>query len=96
MAGPDLSTVVRLFSPRHPPGRARDQNRSRGRRGGGGSRAASGLRFDVFHHLGRMEWDTLLFFYGVVIAVGGLNFIGYLQNLSGYLYSELGATPPTS
>lgn len=43
-----------------------------------------------------MEWDTLLFFYGVVIAAGGLNFIGYLQHLSGYLYSELGATPPTS
>ncbi|WFP51199.1 sodium:proton antiporter NhaD [Methylomonas sp. EFPC3] len=53
----------------------------------------NGLRFDVFHHLARMEWDTLLFFYGVVLCVGGLNFIGYLQHLSEFLYGELGATP---
>lgn len=51
------------------------------------------LRFDIFHHLARMEWDTLLFFYGVVLCVGGINFIGYLHHLSGFLYGELGATP---
>ena len=51
------------------------------------------LRFDVFHHLARMEWDTLLFFYGVVLCVGGMNFLGYLHHLSGFLYGELGATP---
>jgi len=53
----------------------------------------STFRFDVFHHLARMEWDTLLFFYGVVLCVGGMNFIGYLYQLSNYLYGELGATP---
>jgi Na+/H+ antiporter NhaD/arsenite permease-like protein len=51
------------------------------------------FRFDVFHHLARMEWDTLLFFYGVVLCVGGINFIGYLQELSDFLYGVLGATP---
>lgn len=50
------------------------------------------LRFDVFHHLARMEWDTLLFFYGVVLCVGGMNFLGYLGHLSEFLYGELGAT----
>ncbi|MDD4915863.1 MAG: sodium:proton antiporter NhaD [Methylococcales bacterium] len=50
------------------------------------------LRFDVFHHLERLEWDTLLFFYGVVLCVGGMNFIGFLHRLSGFLYGELGAT----
>ncbi|PKD40993.1 sodium:proton antiporter [Methylomonas sp. Kb3] len=51
------------------------------------------MRFDVFHHLARMEWDTLLFFYGVVLCVGGMNFLGYLRHLSEFLYGELGATP---
>ncbi|MCP4431715.1 MAG: sodium:proton antiporter, partial [Gammaproteobacteria bacterium] len=34
--------------------------------------------FDVFRSVARAEWDTLLFFYGVVMCVGGLGFIGYL------------------
>lgn len=51
------------------------------------------MRFDVFHHLARMEWDTLLFFYGVVLCVGGMKFLGYLRHLSEFLYGELGATP---
>ena len=31
--------------------------------------------FDVFSRVSRAEWDTLLFFYGIVICVGGLGFI---------------------
>ena len=49
-------------------------------------------RFDVFHQLASMEWDTLLFFYGIVLCVGGINFIGYLTLASGYLYDDLGPT----
>ncbi len=49
-------------------------------------------RFDVFHQLASMEWDTLLFFYGIVLCVGGLNFIGYLALASQYLYGDLGPT----
>jgi len=48
--------------------------------------------FDIFSRLARAEWDTLLFFYGVVLCVGGLGFIGYLSAVSEYLYTGLGAT----
>lgn len=43
--------------------------------------------FDVFSRVARAEWDTLLFFYGVVVCVGGLAFIGYLALVSETLYS---------
>ena len=35
--------------------------------------------FDVFARIAHAEWDTLFFFYGVILAVGGLGFIGYLS-----------------
>ncbi len=40
----------------------------------------------------RAEWDTLLFFYGVILCVGGLGALGYLAALSNLIYVELGAT----
>lgn len=43
--------------------------------------------FDIFNRVARAEWDTLLFFYGVVVAVGGLGFLGYLSLLSEALYA---------
>ncbi|WP_447956958.1 sodium:proton antiporter NhaD [Vreelandella sp. EE7] len=43
--------------------------------------------FDVFNRVARAEWDTLLFFYGVVMCVGGLGFMGYLGLLSEALYT---------
>jgi len=43
--------------------------------------------FDVFTRIARSEWDTLLFFYGVVMCVGGLGFMGYLSLLSETLYT---------
>lgn len=49
-------------------------------------------RFDIFDNIARAEWDTLFFFYGVIMAVGGLGFIGYLGMASGYIYGELGPT----
>ena len=48
--------------------------------------------FDVFKKIANAEWDTLFFFYGVILAVGGLGFIGYLSLSSSYIYGELGAT----
>ncbi|MCK2184063.1 sodium:proton antiporter NhaD [Halomonas getboli] len=48
--------------------------------------------FDVFSRVARAEWDTLLFFYGVVMCVGGLGFMGYLSLLSDALYTEWHAT----
>ena len=48
--------------------------------------------FDVFQKVANLEWDTLLFFYGVMVAVGGLSFIGYLDVTSKYLYSDMNPT----
>jgi len=48
--------------------------------------------FDIFDKIAKAEWDTLFFFYGVIMAVGGLGFIGYLGITSEYIYGELGAT----
>jgi len=48
--------------------------------------------FDVYDRLARAEWDTLLFFYGVVLCVGGLGFIGYLEMVSTNLYLHMGPT----
>jgi len=44
--------------------------------------------FDVFHNVAHLEWDTLLYFYGVMVSVGGLSFIGYLTLASNFLYSS--------
>jgi len=46
--------------------------------------------FDVFISAKRVEWDTLLFFYGVVLCVGGLAAFGYLAVLSQHSYMALG------
>ena len=48
--------------------------------------------YDIFQNVARAEWDTLLFFYGVVLCVGGLGFIGYLDLVSHVMYVEWGAT----
>ncbi|TSA39025.1 MAG: sodium:proton antiporter [Methylococcaceae bacterium] len=48
--------------------------------------------FDVFNKVANLEWDTLLFFYGVMVAVGGLSFIGYLSVASTHLYGEMDPT----
>lgn len=52
----------------------------------------NGQKFDVFQHVKDSEWDTLLFFFGVVFAVGGLGYIGYLQLASAAMYDGLGPT----
>ena len=48
--------------------------------------------FDIFARVARAEWDTLFFFYGVVLCVGGLGFIGYLALISEGMYTAWGAT----
>ena len=49
--------------------------------------------FDLFSRLARAEWDTLMFFYGVILSVGGLGFLGYLALVSEAMYVGWGATP---
>ncbi|BAS67648.1 sodium:proton antiporter NhaD [Bathymodiolus septemdierum thioautotrophic gill symbiont] len=48
--------------------------------------------FDIFRKIARAEWDTLLFFFGVILSVGGLGFMGYLAFTSELMYATLGAT----
>jgi NhaD family Na+/H+ antiporter len=48
--------------------------------------------FDIFISMKRAEWDTLMFFYGVVLCVGGLGTLGYLALVSEAMYVGLGAT----
>lgn len=49
-------------------------------------------RFDIFQVVERSSWDTLMFFYGVVLSVGGLATLGYLGLLSDLVYDHLGTT----
>lgn len=51
-------------------------------------RIGSVVPFDVFRSISHAEWDTLLFFYGVVMCVGGLSLLGYLGLVSEILYTE--------
>jgi Na+/H+ antiporter NhaD/arsenite permease-like protein len=46
--------------------------------------------FDIFISMKRVQWDTLLFFYGVVVSVGGLGALGYLERLAEVTYTDLG------
>jgi len=49
-------------------------------------------RFDVFSTMKQVEWDTLLFFYGVMLCVGALGALGYLALVSSASYTTLGPT----
>lgn len=46
--------------------------------------------FDVFALMDDTEWDTLLFFFGVIFCISGLGYLGYLDLLSDELYGTLG------
>ena len=48
--------------------------------------------FDLMQRVAQAEWDTLLFFYGVILCVGGLSQFGYLALISHGMYQGLGAT----
>jgi NhaD family Na+/H+ antiporter len=50
-------------------------------------------KFDIFNKIAQAEWDTLFFFYGVIMAVGGLGFMGYLAMASTVMYTDLGVIP---
>lgn len=48
--------------------------------------------FNIFNKVARAEWDTLLFFFGVIFCVGGLGTIGYLGYVSHFMYEGWGPT----
>lgn len=50
------------------------------------------IPYDIFSKIARAEWDTLFFFYGVILCVGGLGFLGYLTLVSQTIYEGWGAS----
>lgn len=44
--------------------------------------------FDIFQKISQIEWDTLLFFYGILLSVGGLATLGYLGLVNDALYNS--------
>jgi len=57
-----------------------------------GSDFSNPIPYDIYSKIARAEWDTLFFFYGVIICVGGLGFLGYLTVASQTIYGGWGAT----
>ena len=55
-----------------------------------GEQTEKDCAFDIFHQLQRAEWDTLMFFYGVILCVGGLSAFGYLNIASHLMYEQMG------
>ncbi|WP_374655377.1 sodium:proton antiporter NhaD [Dongia sp.] len=52
----------------------------------------SDMLLDSFKEIQRIEFDTLLFFFGIIFAVGGLGAMGYLALSSQLLYTDMGPT----
>ncbi|MCH8208954.1 MAG: sodium:proton antiporter NhaD [Nitrospinae bacterium] len=55
-------------------------------------RRNSDRQFDIFKKIEGVEFDTLLFFFGVLTAVGALQYLGYLALVSEGLYEKIGPT----
>jgi Na+/H+ antiporter NhaD/arsenite permease-like protein len=53
--------------------------------------SASTTQLNAFSWIAKIENDTLLFFFGILAAVGGLHFLGFLEYFTA-LYSQFGAT----
>jgi Na+/H+ antiporter NhaD/arsenite permease-like protein len=47
-------------------------------------------KIDILEQVANAEWDTLLFFFGVIFSVGGLTFLGYLELISNTMYDGIG------
>jgi len=55
------------------------------------NRSASDTQINAFSWIAKIENDTLLFFFGILAAVGGLHFLGFLEYFTA-LYTQFGAT----
>ena len=45
--------------------------------------------FDVFKNVGHVDWDTLLFFYGAMMMIGAIGFVGYLEEIAHFLFGQM-------
>lgn len=48
--------------------------------------------YSIFRIIANAEWDTLLFFYGVLACVGGLAAMGFLELMGHQIYDRFGFT----
>lgn len=48
--------------------------------------------FDVFKNVGNVDWDTLLFFYGAMMIIGAIGFVGYLDAIAQFLFGQISPT----
>ena len=48
--------------------------------------------FDIYKNIGNVDWDTLLFFYGAMMLIGALGFIGYLDAIAHFLFGQISTT----
>lgn len=55
------------------------------------NRGSSETHLNAFSWIAKIENDTLLFFFGILAAVGGLHFLGFLEYFTA-LYEQFGAT----
>ncbi len=51
-------------------------------------------KINISTQIKNIEWETLLFFYGIILCIGGLSTIGCLSDISNYIYKELGNNLP--
>jgi len=49
------------------------------------------VHLDINKKIECIEWDTLLFFYGIILCLGGLATIGYLEVISFTIYYDFGS-----
>lgn len=54
--------------------------------------ADSQKSFDIFTSIADVDWDTLLFFYGAMMIIGAVGFVGYLDAIALYLFGEINVT----
>ncbi len=47
---------------------------------------------DVFQAIADIDWDTLLFFYGAMMIIGAIGFVGYLDSIAHFLFREMNVT----
>ena len=53
-----------------------------------------GEALDAFKNVADVEWDTMLFFFGVVMCVGAMQELGYLTLVGNWLFSSEGGIGP--
>ena len=49
-------------------------------------------RLDIFESVRDIDWDTLLFFYGAMMIIGAVGFLGYLDLVAHFLFGEINVT----